>query len=143
MGLGPFEYEYAGCYLRDCPEDWPVSQGWDHESYLRSGGMDLTGLCRDKYDSLLERLEWVDTGTYWDEFLHLCGKWHDSGTVVEEFARHFEDGVYETCRLMAAYGWRLGPPGDTGHADGDRFSDECLPGRGLGGFLRDWSRAGL
>jgi len=151
MGLEPFEYKYAECYLRDCPDEWPVSQGWDHESYLRSGGMDLTALCRTKHDSLLGRIAWADTGTYWDEFLHLCGKWRDADRVVEEFARLLEDGLDESCSAQVASGWRLGasgwlyPPGqETASLEPGRLADECLPGgSGLGEFLNDWRRMGL
>lgn len=150
MGLEPFEYEYRECYLRSCPEDTLVSHGWDHESYLRSEGLDLTHVCRQKYDSLLEEFRWIDSGAYWGEFLHLCNKWHDGDAVVEAFTRHLEEDVYRLCDLMVAYGWRLGPPGifytppwDASHAGDNAFHDECLPRHGLGEFLSDWRRMGL
>lgn len=149
MGLGPFEYAHANCYLWDCPVDWPVSRGWDHESYLRSEGMDVTDLCRAKHDSLLGRLGWVDAGAHWDEFLHLCGKWRDGDGVLAEFERLFEGGLRGACMAAVDAGWRLDASGalypgwHSAFRDPVRFHDECLPRHGLGGFLADWRRAGL
>jgi len=111
LGFGPFVYMHSKCYLTDCPVAMFVSRGWDHESYMRSERLDLTDLCREKYDSLLSGLAWIDAGAYWDEFLHLCAQWHDGDLVVEAFTRILESGLDEFCASQVAHGWRLGTSG--------------------------------
>lgn len=111
LGFEPFEYRYDRCYLADCPESRFRASGWDYESYLRSERLDLRDFCRGKYDSLLSGLGWVDAGTYWEEFLHLCNRWHDSDKVVGEFTRLLPGGLDEFCAAQVANGWRLGTSG--------------------------------
>lgn len=111
MGFGPFEYRYDRCHLSDCPDARFRAHGWDYESYLRSESLDLTDLCRGKYDSLLSGLGWVDAGAYWGEFLHLCNRWQDADRVVEAFTRTLTDGLGESCAAQVADGWRLGTSG--------------------------------
>jgi len=73
MGGSPFEFAYSPCYHgRPCLSVRHHGVGWDHESYLRSVGGDLAGVCAEGYDRFAKGEARVMPGALRGEYMDLC-----------------------------------------------------------------------
>lgn len=73
MGGSPFEFRYSDC-LSDtgCRSVRQHGVGWDHESYLRSVGGDLEGVCKEGYDRFVRGEARVMPRALQGEYMEIC-----------------------------------------------------------------------
>lgn len=115
--------------------------GWTHESYIRSRGLDVDGVCREAHRSV----PWIEGNWHWPEFYAWCSKYH-SHDVVMHYGRYYEENVSDHCKGLIEDGWIVGDDGEfypRGTRDAGlypQFVKECLQGDASPFvYMRDYS----
>lgn len=94
MGGSPFVFVYSDCFSDTaCHSVLQHGIGWDHESYLRSVGGDLEGVCAEGYDKFAREEARVMPGALRGEYMELCTKScaADASACRASMSTHFLD----------------------------------------------------
>lgn len=107
---------------------WAQS-GWGHEAYLRSRGLDVSGVCREAHRGI----PWIEGSWHWEQFYAWCAE-HPSGDVVAHYGRYYGEAVSARCKGLVGDGWMVGDgggfyrPGAPGTGPRPQFPEECMGG---------------
>jgi len=132
MGKGQYKYiprGYRGDYTGE--DGLRMHAGYDHESYLRSVGGDVTHACREAYGEFSAGVWWIRGDGYWPEFMDLCAELH-TDRVTQHLNVNLASRLVEGCREKIRWGWfvdddgMLTNPLQPGEGENIAFSQECI-----------------
>lgn len=108
MGGMPFEFGYTTCYPgRACVSLRHEGAGWDHESYLRSVGGNLAGVCDEGYGRFVRGEARVMPGALRDVYMKMCTASTPTYALDEKFVHMLHVMIPRLCPDAIGPGWVL------------------------------------